>query len=187
MFEDYRITAGMRMGVNLNNEYFVSVENRKKLWDKQLVLHRLSLPSVSDDGNNIRILTHDVQYRLKYPINEVSSVKGTFSYRNDKTITSAQDDPSLKAANIFDNWVGFKTEYVFDNTRAKGLNLYNGWRLKVFAEYYEGIDIHNLDQRQNMINAGFDVRHYLKVHRDLIWANRIAGASSGVPIGFVII
>jgi Tol biopolymer transport system component len=178
LFEDYRITAGMRMGVNLNNEYFVSIESRKKLWDKQLVLHRLSLPSVNDDGYTNKILTHDVQYRLKYPINEVSSVKGTFSYRNDKTITSAQDDYSLQQANVFDNWVGFKTEYVFDNTRAKGLNLYNGWRLKVFAEYYEGINIHNLDTRQNMINAGFDVRHYLKVHRDLIWANRIAGASS---------
>ena len=168
----------MRMGVNLNNEYFVSVENRKKLWDKQLVLHRLSLPSVNDDGSIIKILTHDVQYRIKYPINEVSSIRGTFSYRNDKTITSAQDNTSLIQANVFDNWVGFKTEYVFDNTRPKGLNLYNGWRLKVFAEYYEGIDIHNLDQRQNLINAGFDVRHYLKVHRDLIWANRLAGASS---------
>ena len=178
LFEDYRITAGMRMGVNLNNEYFVSVENRKKLWDKQLVLHRLSLPGISDDGYNTKILTHDVQYRLKYPINEVSSIKGTFSYRNDKTIYSAQDDYSLQRSNTFDNWVGVKTEYVFDNTRPKGLNLYNGWRLKVFAEYYEGINIHKLEQRQNMVNAGFDVRHYLKIHRDLIWANRIAGASS---------
>ncbi|MHB8259632.1 MAG: TolB family protein [Bacteroidia bacterium] len=178
LFEDYRITAGMRMGYNLNNEYIVSVENRKKLWDKQLVFHRLSLPAVNDNGYMLKILTHDVQYRLKYPINEVSSVKGTFSYRNDKTIYSAQDDPSLKQANVFDNWVGFKTEYVFDNTRPKGLNLYNGWRLKIFAEYYEGINIHKLEQKQNMVNAGFDIRHYLKVHRDLIWANRLAGASS---------
>jgi WD40 repeat protein len=178
LFEDYRITAGMRMGINLNNEYLVSIENRKKLWDKQLVLHRLSLPSVNDNGYSIKILTHDVQYRLKYPINEVASIRGTLSYRNDKTIYSAQDNYSLQQANTFDNWAGLKMEYVFDNTRPKGLNLYNGWRLKVFAEYYEGINIHNLEQSQNMVNAGFDVRHYLKVHRDLIWANRIAGASS---------
>ena len=179
LFEDYRITAAMRMGSNLNNEYLVSIESRKKLWDKQLVFHRLALPSVSEDGfSSTKILTHDVQYRLKYPINEVSSIKGTLSYRNDKTITRAQDDPSLKQANAFDNWAGLKMEYVFDNTRDRGLNLFNGWRLKLFGEYYRGINIHSLEQRQDLINAGFDIRHYLKVHRDLIWANRIAGASS---------
>ena len=178
LFEDYRITAAMRMGLNLNNEYFVSVENRKKLWDKQLVFHRLSLPGVSDDGYNVKVLTHDVQYKLKYPINEVSSIKTTLSYRNDKTLYSAQDDYSLQKANTFDNWAGLKMEYVFDNTRPKGLNLFNGWRLKVFSEYYQRIDIHNLKQNRDMVNAGFDVRHYLKVHRDLIWANRIAGSSS---------
>jgi hypothetical protein len=178
LFEDYRISAGMRMGFNLNNEYFISIERRKKLWDKQLVLHRLSLPSVNDNGYIVKVLTHDAQYKLKYPINEVSSIKGTISYRNDRTVYTAIDDPSLKQPNGYDNWAGLKMEYVFDNTRPKGLNLYNGWRLKVFGEYYRGINIHSLEKRQDMVNAGFDIRHYLKVHRDLIWANRIAGASS---------
>ena len=178
LFEDYRISAGMRMGFNLNNEYFISIERRKKLWDKQLFLHRLSLPSVSDNGYTVKVLTHDAQYKLKYPINEVSSIAGTLSYRNDRTVSVSVDDPSLKQANAYDNWTGLKMEYVFDNTRPKGLNLYNGWRLKVFSEYYRGINIHSLEKRQDMVNAGFDIRHYLKLHRDLIWANRIAGASS---------
>ena len=178
LFEDYRISAGVRMGLNLNNEYFISIERRKKLWDKQLFLHRLSLPSVSDNGYTVKVLTHDAQYKLKYPINEVSSIAGTLSYRNDRTVSVALDDPSLKQVNAYDNWAGLKMEYVFDNTRPKGLNLYNGWRLKVFGEYYRGINIHSLEKRQDMVNAGFDIRHYLKLHRDLIWANRIAGASS---------
>ena len=178
LFEDYRITAGIRMGVNLNNEYIISVETRKKLWDKQLILHRLSLPSVNDDGYTVKVLTHDAQYKLKYPINEVSSIRGTLSYRNDKTVYTAQDDYSLQKANSYDNWAGVKMEYVFDNTRPKGLNLYNGWRLKLFGEYYRGINIHALGVRQDMLNAGFDIRHYLKVHRSLIWANRLAGATS---------
>ena len=178
LFEDYRISAGMRIGINLNNEYIISVERRKKLWDKQLVLHRLSLPSITDNGYTVKVLTHDVQYKLKYPINEVSSIKGTLSYRNDKTLYTAQDDYSLAKPNTYDNWAGVKMEYVFDNTRPKGLNLYNGWRLKLFGEYYRGINIHDLGTRQDMVNAGFDIRHYLKVHRDIIWANRLAGASS---------
>ncbi|MFL5753032.1 MAG: TolB family protein, partial [Bacteroidia bacterium] len=44
LFEDYRIVGGVRISGNLNNEYFVSIENRRKLIDKQLIL-RFPLPS----------------------------------------------------------------------------------------------------------------------------------------------
>ncbi|MGZ3863000.1 MAG: hypothetical protein ACXVPN_05375 [Bacteroidia bacterium] len=181
LFEDYRIVGGFRIGWNLNNEYFVSIENRKKLWDKQLVLHRLVLPvgfSESNVNYNAKIYTHDAQFKLKYPINEVSSIKGTLFYRCDKGVLQAQDDATLQAKNFFTNWVGTKAEYVFDNTRPRGLNLYNGWRLKVFGEYYRALYIDSITARHDLIVLGFDVRHYLKVHRDLIWANRLAGSAS---------
>lgn len=181
LFEDYRITGGFRIGWNLNNEFFASIENRKKLWDKQLVLHRLVLPYTFDAGNtsySAKIYTHDAQYRVKYPINEVSSIKGTLFYRADKGVLQAQDDASLQTKNFFTNWVGTKLEYVFDNTRPRGLNLYNGWRLKLFGEYYRAVYIDSLTARHDLIVLGFDVRHYLKIHRDLIWANRLAGSTS---------
>ncbi|MBS1647650.1 MAG: PD40 domain-containing protein [Bacteroidetes bacterium] len=181
LFEDYRIVGAMRFAYSLtgvNPEFFISIENRKKLWDKQLILHRLSLPSISENGYTLRLHTHDVQYKMRYPINEVSSIRGTISYRNDRFVTTSIDDQSLKTANTYDNWAGAKLEYVFDNTRPKGLNLYNGWRLKVFSEYYEGFLFTGDKTLHSMVNAGFDIRHYLKVHRNIIWANRLAGASS---------
>ncbi len=187
LFEDYRITGAFRVSLagwlsgNINTEYFASIENRKKLWDKQLVLHRLVLPYSFSEGNtsyNAKVYTHDVQYKIKYPINEVSSIKGTLYYRNDKQVIQAQDDGTLKTKNNFTNWVGTKMEYVFDNTRPRGLNLYNGWRLKLFGEYYRAVYVDSLTARHDLIVLGFDVRHYLKIHRDLIWANRIAGSTS---------
>jgi len=181
LFEDYRITGGFRIGWNFNNEYFASIENRKKLWDKQLVLHRLVIPYSFSEGNtsfNAKIYTHDVQYKIKYPINEVSSLKGTLFYRNDRRVVQAQDDATLQTQNTYRNWIGTKMEYVFDNTRPRGLNLYNGWRLKLFGEYYRGVFVDSLTARHDLIVLGFDVRHYLKIHRDLIWANRIAGSTS---------
>lgn len=182
LFEDYRITGGFRVNFN-NNEFFVSVENRKKLWDKQLILHRLMLPftdnvSIPNYSYQVKQVTNDAQYRLRYPINEVSSVRGTFSYRNDRFVILAQDDPTLQAKNTFANWAGVKLEYIFDNTRYKGLNLYNGWRLKVFGEYYRGFYGDTLLKRHDLITFGFDVRHYLKIYRNLIWANRLAGSGS---------
>jgi len=183
LFEDYRIVGGFRIGWNFNNEYFISIENRKKLWDKQLVLHRLALPyTVTFGGSNLasqaKSLTHDVQYKLKYPINEVSSVKTTLYYRNDRLVIKAEDDATLPLKHQYDNWAGVKAEYVFDNTRPRGLNLFNGWRLKVFGEYYRQVNIDSISKRHDLIVFGADIRHYLKVHRSLIWANRLAGSTS---------
>ncbi|HXB39633.1 MAG TPA: hypothetical protein VNZ49_03775 [Bacteroidia bacterium] len=189
LFEDYRIVGGFRFNLNItgiNAEYFISIENRKKLWDKQLVLHRLALPhslntNMYSDVSYaylVKSLTHDVQYKLKYPINEVSSVKGTLYYRNDRYVFKAQDDFTLPLKNQYDNWAGIKGEYVFDNTRARGLNLYNGWRLKIFGEYYRQINVDSLTKRHDLVVFGADIRHYLKIHRSLIWANRLAGSTS---------
>ena len=36
-------------------------------------------------------------------------------------------------------------EFVFDNTRKRGLNLYYGTRLKVFAEYFKQLNLKETD------------------------------------------
>jgi hypothetical protein len=65
-------------------------------------------------------------------------------------------------------------EYVFDNTINKGLNLYNGLRYKLFAESFR-----QLDQDRTFLGVvGADFRYYMKVHRQIIWANRFAASTS---------
>ncbi len=175
LFEDYRISGGMRFSFDLNNnEYFLSYENRLKNIDKQIILHRESLLTTGDFGSLVKIFTHDVKYVLKYPFNEVASLRGAVSYRNDRTVTLSTNDITLTQPNTQENWGFVKTEYVFDNTVKKGLNLYNGTRAKVFGEYYRQID----KPKTDFFVLGFDARHYQKIHRDLIWASRIAGSSS---------
>jgi hypothetical protein len=65
-------------------------------------------------------------------------------------------------------------EWVYDNTIKKGLNLYNGTRAKLFGEYYRQID----KVKTDFFVVGLDARNYKKIHRDLIWANRIAASTS---------
>jgi hypothetical protein len=122
----------------------------------------------------LKIHTHDAQFKLKIPFNEVSAMKTTLTYRNDRTVFAATDDYNLPLRNRYDNWGGIKLEYIFDNTRAKGINLYNGTRLKLFAEYWRLID----SKQYDLFVFGFDIRNYKKVHRNLIWANRFAGSTS---------
>jgi len=174
LFEDYKIVGGIRLSGNFNsNEYFLSFENLKKRLDKQIVLHRQGL-LVFRDNKVDRIHTHDIKYVLKWPFNEVMSIRGTVSLRNDRTAFLSTDIISLQTPNIYDTWGGLKGEFVFDNTRIKGLNLYNGTRYKVFAEWYNQID----EKPSNLFVFGVDFRNYLKIHRDLIWANRFAASTS---------
>jgi hypothetical protein len=72
------------------------------------------------------------------------------------------------------NWVSPKLEYVFDNTLSTGLNLYNGTRLKIFGEYFNQVD----EKKSDMFVLGADIRHYQKIHRQIIWANRFAASTS---------
>lgn len=175
LFEDYRLTGGMRFSGNLNsNEYFLSYENRMGVWDKQVVLHRQSLLNVSGYGSLVKLHTHDVRYTLKYPFSEVASFRASLMYRNDRTIFTATDVNNLKRKDAYENWGTIKLEYVFDNVRKRGLNLYNGLRGKLFGEYYRQIDKNETD----FFVLGMDWRYYKKIHRDLIWANRLAASTS---------
>jgi hypothetical protein len=63
---------------------------------------------------------------------------------------------------------------VYDNTRQLGTNLPLGLRYKLFGEYYKVVEKDGTDMKV----IGFDVRHYTKIHRSFIWANRIAGSTS---------
>lgn len=174
LFEDKRIVAGFRIAGTLDNEYLLSFENRTKQIDKQLVLHRQSFLRVNGFAGVSKIQTHDVRYSWKLPFNEVAAIKASVMYRNDRTVFASVGDISLARKNAYDNYGGAKLEYVFDNTRKRGLNIYNGTRFKAWAEYWRLVK----EQRRDLITLGFDLRNYLKIHRDLIWANRLAGATS---------
>ncbi len=175
LFEDRRIVAGFRISGTLDNEYLLSFENRKKLIDHQLVLHRQSFLKVAGYyGDIAKIHTHDARYSMKLPFNEVAATRLSILYRNDRTVYASVGDYSLPRKNVYDNYVGARLEFIFDNTRKRGLNLYNGIRFKMWAEYWRLIK----ETRHDMINYGFDLRGYKKVHRDLIWCNRLAGGSS---------
>jgi hypothetical protein len=175
LFEDYRITGGMRFSFDLNNnEYFLSYEDRMKNIDRQAIIHRQTLLNVADNSSLVKIFTHDAKYIWKYPFSEVASLRGTISYRNDRIVYLSTNDNTLPKPHTQENWTFAKGEYVYDNTVKRGLNLYNGTRGKAFGEYYRQLD----KAKTDFFVVGFDVRHYQKIHRDFIWASRIAGSTS---------
>lgn len=178
LFEDLKITGGVRISPDLDaNEYLLSFENLKRRLDKQLVFHREAFRNqgMGDEGPfEIKTHSHQLSLVLRYPITQVKSLAATMSYRNDRTVFLSTNDSYLDEPNIYRNWVGLKLEYIHDNTRSLGINLYSGTRYKVFAEVQEQV-YKNLYE---LIVFGADIRNYTPIHRSLIWANRFAWSTS---------
>ncbi len=181
LFEDYRLTAGFRFSGNFDsNEYLLSFESLKGKFDKQITFHRQAY--FSTDGENLfKTHTHNLYLSLAKPITPVLALKGSLLYRYDRHVTLARDLPSLGSETISKHWASLKGEIIFDNTRKRGINIYYGTRFKVFAEYYRQLT----SRKSDMFVLGADFRKYIKIHRELIWANRFAASTSFGPTKLV--
>jgi hypothetical protein len=178
LFENYKVTGGFRFSGNFDsNEYLLSVENLKGKWDKQLIYHRQSFTSQSDSGDLFKIHSDNIYFSLSKPISPVLALKGTVSYRIDKYVTLSSDVASLSTKDINRHWASLKGEVIYDNTRKRSINIYYGTRFKIFGEYYKELS----EKRSDMVVLGADFRHYQKIHRELIWANRFAASTSYGP------
>ncbi|MDX9751321.1 MAG: hypothetical protein RBT71_09605, partial [Flavobacteriales bacterium] len=174
LFEDYRVMGGFRLALGLNNnDYMLAFENVKGRLDKRVTFQRQSYQGASA-FNVFKVHTHNVQYQVSWPFSELASLRGSVMYRNDRYVMLAIDRGSLRAPNFHDHMAGAKLEYVYDSSLPRGLNLWTGWKLKWFAEYYR----HPGEQQSDMQVLGMDLRHALQLHRELIWVNRLAGATS---------
>ncbi|MDZ4664419.1 MAG: hypothetical protein SGJ15_06040 [Bacteroidota bacterium] len=183
LFEDHRIVGAFRFsGIadlftsgGVDNEVLLSYEYRKKKIDHQVVLHRQSFVKIDDFyGSPARAHIHDIRYTAKLPINEVLATKGSVLFRNDKFNYFSLGDVSLPKKPAYDNYVGLRGELVYDDTRNVMVNIMNGFRGKVWGEYWRKIK----KERHDLITAGFDVRHYQRIHRQITWCNRLAGGTS---------
>jgi hypothetical protein len=178
LFDNYKITGGLRLSPDFNsNEYLISVENLKKRLDKQLVFHRQAFKNEGEEEGysfTVKTHTHELSLIFRYPFDQVKSWVRTITFRNDRTVFLATDVNYLNRENIYKTWVGLKVEYIFDNTRSLGLNLPSGTRYKLFGELYQQVN----DRFDELVVLGVDFRHYIKIHRNLIWANRFAASTS---------
>ncbi|MBE9469450.1 MAG: hypothetical protein IMY72_14180 [Bacteroidetes bacterium] len=175
LFENYKITGGIRFSPDFrSNEYLISLVNLKKQIDKQIIFHRQAFENTSQYFVS-KTHSHELIYLLKYPFSQVSALQATETVRYDRTSYLSTDYVNLDRKSDSRIWNGLKIEYIYDNTFNRGVNLFNGTRLKIFGEFYKQID---KEINSNFFVVGADVRNYLKIHRDLIWANRFAASSS---------
>jgi len=172
LFEDYKIVGGFRYCLN-SNEFLLSLEDLDKRLDRQYMFHRQTIKSGTLDFDS-KIITNEVFYIMRYPFNQVSSLKTTFSGRFDKALILATDYNTMVAKNQYQVFSLAKVEYIYDNTFDLGANLYNGIRAKFFGEFYQQVE----GAYDNVAILGCDLRYYKPIHRSFIFATRFAASTS---------
>ncbi len=173
LFEDHKIVGGFRLALDLNNnDYLLAYENLKRRLDKRISFQRQAYQGLSDFGV-VKVHTHNVRYQISWPFSELASIRASVMYRNDRYVLQSIDPLSLRTPNQFDHMAGGKLEYIYDSSKPMGLNLWTGWKLKLFAEYYQ-----QPKDKSDMEVIGLDLRHSLKIHREMIWVTRLAGSTS---------
>ena len=182
LFENYRLTAGFRFSGNFDsNEYLLSLENLKGIFDKQLIFYRQAFFSADDSSRYFKTHSHNVYLSYSKPISPVFALKGTLGYRYDRNVRLATDIASLNVKNFSKHWASLKGEVIYDNTRKRTVNIYFGTRFKIFGEYYKELT----REKSDMFVLGIDFRKYTRIHRELIWANRFAASTSFGPTKLV--
>lgn len=178
LFEDYRLTAGFRLGLNLDSyEYLFTFQDFKKRWDKEYIYRRLTYTQAIDDqidySPEMKMYTNQVMGIFKYPFSQVAAAKFTTSLRHDKVVLLPFNQATLEYPDQYQFFSGLKAEYIFDNSLSLGLNLHEGLRFKIFSEFLQEVD----QGYTNLWVNGFDFRFYKRIHRNFIFASRFAGSA----------
>ncbi len=180
LFQDYRITGGFRILGNLQGaDYFMRYQNLKQRLDKKWTFFRHGEKKQQGNRRQVQETSYEIRYSLKWPFNEVTSIKGDVFARRDNNITLSSERRTLEEPNDPQNWLGVDFEYVFDNTLDIGKNTKSGTRFKLYASGYRAFNLKGFaDEKTSFGVIGGDFRNYIPIFRDMILANRLSFASS---------
>ncbi len=197
--EDYRFTGGLRIPVNFTGvTYFLQFENFRRRVDWGLIFLRQenkynysfvidpTQPPFVEPGKTITTI---LQGSASYPFDKVKSIRMHLGARQDRMVVKAKDPIGLVLPNTQQYYAMSRAEYVYDDTRNPALNIWNGFRYKIFAEYMyklysnnvygSNVDTNNSNKKGGFYNIGLDFRYYHKIYKNFIAAIRVAGAHSG--------
>lgn len=182
VMEDHRIVGGLRIPSSFaGSEEFVSYSNLKHRIDYRFLFYRKSDQiQFIDPANrfgvlNAKLKSNYAEVSASYPLDITKAFKVSVGFRNDKGIVSLTDQNTEDRTNdIIENWGSGRIDFIHDKSREIQMNIHDGFRYKMFFEYFRNFS----EKRANLYNVGYDIRHYQVLHKNIIWANRISGASS---------
>jgi hypothetical protein len=182
LFEDYRISGGIRLAPNLrDNDVLFEVNNLRKRIDYGFSYYRSS-QNASDTvtvQNQLSMwptkeFSSYYLARLRFAFDRVRSLRVTIGPRFDRKyfVPLPNDKESLNIPQRKQSFGQLSMEYVHDNTLNPTQNIWHGLRWKTYVDWFTQINNTRTTDGRFLFNAGFDARHYLPIYRNVIWAVR---------------
>ena len=190
LFEDYVIEGGIRIPTSFNgSEYFVTLDDNKKLIDKRYAIYRSSFSNRVDDlqvfpTQKTKRSSLLGMFRAKYPFDVYRSFRLTGILRFDKLFYLTSDANSSAISPINEKRIHLRGEYVYDNTIEIDRNVRHGSRYKFYVEAINRFDLQLTDGFNFELSRGFttvvglDARHYVPMLKHSVLALRGAAATS---------
>jgi Tol biopolymer transport system component len=172
LLENHVIKAGLFVSSNFrNSDLFAEYTNNTHRIDFGFRVDRKAL-FIDSEGNQQKYRFNQVMLTAAYPFSTTSRFSVSPMYSSTRLI---EVYPNVQEPDLVSAFGGIRSEYVFDNTRANGMNMMEGTRFKIRYDSHLGLS--NTGESFNRISL--DLRHYQKIHRDLIFAVRASASHSG--------
>ncbi|MES2386425.1 MAG: hypothetical protein V4543_00370 [Bacteroidota bacterium] len=172
MFENHKINANAFVSTDLKSSKmdlkYAFLKHRVDFF-AGFTKNSLFLQSV-ESANNFyeRYNLVRAEAGASYPFSVFSALNFSPFYARTKYTTLGTAPQQLITPDVFRHYFGFKTEFVFDNTRMSGLNITEGTRFKAKLEHQYGMH----DHKRTFGSFMLDLRHYQKVHKEIVLALR---------------
>lgn len=170
LLENHIVKAGFFLGL-LNfrtNNLWAEYSNLAHRIDFSARVDRQSLYVQPPASQKYRY--NRVAFTAAYPFNNHARVSVTPFFAESRLL----DVSNIAAADVTSTYLGARGEFVFDDSRINGMNMMEGTRFKVRYDWFGGIN-----GTKGFNRLAVDLRHYQKIHRDLIFATRLSFAYSG--------
>jgi hypothetical protein len=196
LMEDVKFNGGFRLATSNFSDYDVlfQVMNYRKRLDWGGMLYRTNeevavqlingKPEVVDPGDpNVAQKFSGLRRsnlflaQLQYPLDKVRSVRLKIGPRIDRVIVKASgnDLQTLSAPESRKIYGQFDLAYIYDNTVNPALNIWKGLRYKAYFDWFTQVSQLSSSEGRFLLNAGFDIRKYVPIYRNVIWALRAGG------------
>jgi len=173
LFEDYKVSGGFRIAPNLrDNDILFEFTNLRKKMDWGFTFYRNNTDGFNDTLGPVKQISNYYLVRLRLPIDRVKGVRISIGPRFDKSIVPATSLINLKKPDVKKTWGQFTLEYVHDNTLNPTMNIWHGLRWKAYVDWFTQVSKIRSTEGRFLFNSGIDVRHYLPIFRNVIWAVR---------------
>ncbi|NNV55901.1 TolB-like translocation protein [Limnovirga soli] len=189
VMEDVKFIGGVRFGTTLSDkDVMLSFQNYRKRLDWGLTYYRSNVTnysgfyapgSILNYFDNV-VVTNLYQANVSYPLDEIRSIRASFALRTDKGVLRPVDFtgyPEPGVLGVKDSIASSmlsRLEYVYDNSINPTQNIWNGLRYKVYFEYSVPLSKGSSLSGKTTYNLGADIRNYVKIYRNFIWATRAA-------------